>query len=87
MPNAYGHDDQDYLDMLDQMGSASTVEEQTEIAKKLDQYVPAQHWAILVEGVQPTYDFMSKRIGGYSGEKVYYKGNMRTIWARLWVEQ
>ena len=46
---------------------------------------PESHWAILVAGVQPNYDYMSNRIGGYSGEKVYYKQNMRTIWSRLWV--
>ena len=48
---------------------------------------PAAHWAILVDGIQPAYDYMSNRIGGYTGEKVYYKDNMRTIWSRLWVEE
>jgi peptide/nickel transport system substrate-binding protein len=86
MPNAYGHDDQDYLDKLNAMGAATSTEEQTKLAQELDQMFPANHWAILVAGVQPTYDFMSNRIGGYTGEKVYYKDNMRTIWARLWVE-
>ena len=87
MPNAYGHNDQEYLDLLNAMGKATSLEEQTEIAQQLDQMFPAAHWAILVSGVQPTYDFMSSRIGGYTGEKVYYKDNMRTIWSRLWVEE
>lgn len=87
MPNAYGHDDQEYLDLLNAMGKATSLEEQTEMAQQLDQMFPAAHWAILVSGVQPTYDFMSSRIGGYTGEKVYYKDNMRTIWSRLWVEE
>lgn len=87
MPNAYGHDDQEYLQLLSDMGTATSTEEQTEIAQKLDQMFPSAHWAILVSGVQPTYDFMSNRIGGYTGEKVYYKGNMRTVWSRLWVEE
>ena len=85
MPNAYGHDDQEYLDKLNAMGSATSAEEQTAIAQELDQMFPESHWAILVAGVQPNYDYMSNRIGGYSGEKVYYKQNMRTIWSRLWV--
>ena len=85
MPNAYGHNDQEYLDKLNAMGSATSAEEQTAIAQELDQMFPESHWAILVAGVQPNYDYMSNRIGGYSGEKVYYKQNMRTIWSRLWV--
>lgn len=87
MPNAFGHTDQDYLQKISAMGKASSAEEQAAIAEELDQYFPAQHWAILVAGVQPTYDFMASRIGGYSGEKVYYKDNMRTIWSRLWINQ
>ena len=87
MPNAYGHDDAEYLEKLDAMGKATSAEEQASLAEELDQYFPAQHWAILVAGVQPNYDFMSNRIGGYSGEKIYYKGNMRTFWARLWINE
>ena len=87
MPNAFGHTDQDYLNKLNAMGAASTTEEQAKLAKELDQMFPAAHWAILVDGIQPAYDYMSNRIGGYTGEKVYYKDNMRTIWSRLWVEE
>jgi ABC-type transport system substrate-binding protein len=87
MLNAYGHNDQEYLDVLHAMGSASTAEEQAEYAEELDQMFAERHWAILVAGIQPTYDYMSNRIGGYTGEKVYYKDNMRTIWSRLWVEE
>ncbi len=87
MPNSYGHDDQEYMDELASVGQASSAEEQTAIAQDLDQQFPAKHWAILVAGMQPNYDFMSNRIGGYTGEKVYYKDNMRTIWSRLWIEE
>ena len=87
MPNAFGHNDTEYLDKLNAMGTATSAEEQSALAEELDQYFPAQHWAILVAGVQPNYDFMSNRIGGYSGEKIYYKGNMRTYWARLWINE
>ena len=87
MPNAFGHNDTEYLDKLNAMGTATSAEEQSALAEELDQYFPAQHWAILVAGVQPNYDFMSNRIGGYSGEKIYYKGNMRTFWARLWINE
>ena len=87
MPNAYNHNDADYLAKLDAMGMATSAEQQSALAKELDQYFPAQHWAILIAGVQPNYDFMAERIGGYSGEKIYYKGNMRTYWSRLWIEE
>ena len=43
---------------------ATSAEEQASLAEELDQYFPAQHWAIQVAGVQPNYDFMSTRIGG-----------------------
>ena len=87
MPNAYGHNDTGYLDQLDAMGVATAADEQAKIARQLDQYFPTQHWAVLVAGVQPNYDFMSSRIGGFNGEKVYYNDNMRTIWARVWINQ
>lgn len=87
MPNAYGHNDEAYLELLNAMGKATSTEEQAELAKQLDQMFPAAHWAILVAGVQPSYDFMASRIGGYTGEKVYYKDNMRTVWSRLWIEE
>ena len=69
------------------MASATTVDEQSSIAQQLDQLFPQNHWAIDLCGVQPTYDWISTRIGGYSGEKVYYDNNMRTIWSRLWVSE
>ena len=87
MPNAFGHTDTAYLEKLEAMGKAGSAEERAAIARELDQYFPAQHWAILVAGVQPNYDFMGSRIGGYSGEKIYYKGNMRTYWSRLWIQE
>lgn len=86
-PNAYGHTDQAYLDKLGAMGMAKDVDEEAALGRELDQMFPAAHWAILVGGMQPTYDFMSSRIGGYSGEKVYYRQNMRTIWSRLWINE
>ena len=86
-PNAFGHSDQVYLDKLTAMGMASTIADQTALGKELDPMFPSAHWAILVAGLQPAYDYMSSRIGGYNGEKVYYKQNMRTIWSRLWINQ
>lgn len=85
--NSYNHQDQDYFDKLAAMSTATTVDEQNELANELDQLFPENHWCIYLSGVQPTYDWMSSKIGGYTGEKVYYDDNMRTIWARLWVDQ
>lgn len=86
MPNANAHTDEWYLDELDKLGAVTSTEEQVAIARELDEYYPAQHWNIYLSGMQPSYDYMSNRIGGYNGEKVYYNDNMRTIWARLWIE-
>jgi ABC-type transport system substrate-binding protein len=86
MPNSYKHDDQEYKDKLKSMASASTEDERSAIARELDPHFPAMHWAVCLSGMQPSFDFMSSRIGGYSGEKVYFRQNMRTIWARLWFE-
>ncbi|MBP1736470.1 MAG: peptide transporter substrate-binding protein [Oscillospiraceae bacterium] len=86
MPNAYGHEDTEYLAQLHAVNDATSAEEQVAAAQLIDQEFPAKHWAILIDGMQPTYDFVSNRIGGYNGEKVYYDQNMRTIWSRLWVQ-
>jgi peptide/nickel transport system substrate-binding protein len=85
MPNAYGHNDTDYLAKLHAVAKATSADDQKKAAQEVDQEFPAKHWAILIDGMQPTYDYMSSRIGGYTGEKVYYSDNMRTIWSRLWV--
>ncbi|MCR5786054.1 MAG: ABC transporter substrate-binding protein [Eubacterium sp.] len=85
--NGFNHDNQEVFDLLAQIQSATTVDEQASIAQQLDQIFPENHWAIDLTGVQPTYDWISSRIGGYSGEKVYYDNNMRTIWSRLWVSE
>jgi ABC-type transport system substrate-binding protein len=87
MPNGFKHSDQGYLTKLAAMGASKTLDEQSEIALELDGYFPAQHWAVYLSGMKTNYDFMSARIGGYTGEKVYFDDNMRTVWARLWVNQ
>jgi ABC-type transport system substrate-binding protein len=86
IPNSYKHDDQAYKDRLVSMSQASTEDERSAIARELDQNFPAAHWCVFLSGMQPSFDFMSKRIGGYAGEKVYFRQNMRTVWARLWIE-
>jgi peptide/nickel transport system substrate-binding protein len=87
MGNAYFHDDQSWYDKLNELSSAETVDDQVEIANELDTLWLENQWGVVLSGVQPTYDYMSYKIGGYNGEKVYYSDNMRTIFARLWVNQ
>jgi peptide/nickel transport system substrate-binding protein len=87
MPNGYNHQDQAYYDMLKAMGEAPTEEDQIDIARTLDTYFPQQHWCVYLSGIQPSYDFMAKRVGGSLGEKVYFSQNMRTVWSRLWLNQ
>ena len=85
--NSYNHDNQEYYDLLNKMQQATTLDEQASIAQQLDTIFAESHWGIMVTGVQPCTDWMSKRVGGYTGEKVYYDDNMRTIWSRLWVAE
>ena len=85
--NGFNHTDQNVFDLLASMSSATTVDDQSKYAQELDQIFPSSHWALYLCGVQPTYDWMSSRVGGYSGEKVYYDDNMRTVWSRLWVSE
>ena len=85
--NSYNHTNQEVFDLLADMQTASTIADQSEMAQKLDTIFAESHWGIMLTGVQPCTDWMSARIGGYSGEKVYYDQNMRTIWSRLWVDQ
>ncbi len=84
--NSYVTDDQEVFDLLATMQQAETIADQTDAANQLDQLFAKAHWGIYLTGVQPCTDWMSNTIGGYSGQKVYYDQNMRTIWARLWVD-
>jgi ABC-type transport system substrate-binding protein len=84
MQMGYDHQDKHWFELLDEMKAATTIASQSEAAYALDIYFPEQHWAIYTSGMPPSYDWMSNRIGGYSGEKGKLNGNMRTIWARLW---
>lgn len=87
MPNAYGHDDTEYLDKLNAMAPPPPLRSSPPWPKSwtsISQPSTGPSWWPVCS---PNYDFMSDRIGGYSGEKIYYKGNMRTYWARLWINE
>jgi peptide/nickel transport system substrate-binding protein len=84
---AFMHDDPAYDELLASMGRASTIDEQTKIALELDKEFPSKHWIIYLSGMNTSYDFLSSRVGGFTGEKVYYSTNMRTVWPRLWIHE
>ena len=85
--NSYNHHNQEVFDLLASMQTATTIADQSDMAQQLDTIFAGEHWGIMLTGVQPCTDWMSSRIGGYSGEKVYFDQNMRTIWSRLWIDQ
>ena len=85
--NSFNFNDEEFFGLLASMNRSETIDEQAEAAQELDQIFVDGHWGIFLTGVQPCSDWMSSRIGGYSGEKVYYDDNMRTIWSRLWITE
>ncbi len=56
--------DDTYNDMVDQLQSATTLDEQTEIAKKMDQYYAEQHWTVNLTGMRCLNTYVSSRVAG-----------------------
>ena len=65
--------------------NATTMEEQTEIALEEDLYVAQQHYTIQCGPCERVNSFISGRIGGYSGERLWKNWNVTTILTNIWV--
>lgn len=73
-----------FIDLLNNMVAATTLDDFSNYARQADQLFTEQHWAIALAGNSYVYDYMSSHLGGWTGEKMKANLNMRTITARLW---
>ena len=83
----YQHGNQEYEDAVAGFETATTLEEQAEYARLMDEIFAEEHWSIALGGYSELNEFMSNRVHGYEGQKLTVNQYRRTIVARLWVDQ
>lgn len=76
---------QEYDALYEQLTTATDLESAAEYARQMDELYSSQHWIITFGGAPTCSEFMSGRIGGFTGENIYNNNQMHTIFARLWV--
>lgn len=81
------HGNTEYDDLMGQLQTATDLESAAEIARKMDEIYSSQHWIITLGGATKCSEFMSGRMGGYTGENIYNNSSMRVIFARIWVNE
>lgn len=75
----------DELDALcNEVLNAETIEEQTAAAKALDQYVGEQHYTIQCGPCEQVNSFISSRVGGYEGQRLWKNWNVTTVLTNIW---
>lgn len=79
------HNNTVYDDLMTSLQNATDLASAAEYAQQMDEIFITEHWILTFGGCTTASEFMSGRIGGYTGETVYNLSNMRTIFARLWV--
>ena len=88
--SGYFHEDeigQEYDALYEELINATDMTAAAEIAQKMDEIWLGQHWCITFGGAPQCSEFMSGRIGGFTGENIFNNNSMHTIFARLWVEE
>ena len=83
--NSTNINDQTFADMVQAFNTAATMEEAEQIGKQMDTYWAGQHWCLYLGGAEIISTFVSGRIGGYSGERLWKNWNSNQILARVWV--
>jgi ABC-type transport system substrate-binding protein len=67
-----------------QLQVATSLSNKADLGKKMDEIWMKNHWAIYVGGTITLHDFVSSKIGGFTGERLCENNNTRTIVARIW---
>ena len=65
--------------------SYAHLEEAERIGKEMDTYWAEQHWCLYLGGAEVISTFISGRVGGYTGERLFKNWNANQILARIWV--
>ena len=83
--NGTAVDDPEFTAMIEAFNACTTMEEAEKIGKEMDEYWAEQHWCLYLGGAEMISTFVSSRIGGYSGERLWKNWNADQILARVWV--
>lgn len=71
--------------LIGTMQAATTLEEQAEAARAEDLYVARQHYTVQCGPCERVNSYISGRIGGYSGERLWKNWNVTTVLTNIWV--
>lgn len=83
----YQHGNDAYEAAVAGYEQATSLDEQAEYARQMDQIFAEEHWSIALGGYSELNEFMSSRVHGYEGQKLTVNQYRRTVVARLWVDQ
>ena len=80
-------DDETFTNMVQQFLNTTSMEEAERLGKEMDTYWAEQHWCLYLGGAERINTFVSGRIGGYNGERLWKNWNSNQILARIWVTE
>ncbi len=83
--NSTAIDDPEFTAMVDAFNNATTMEEAERIGLEMDEYWAEQHWCLYLGGAEIISTFVSGRVGGYTGERLWKNWNANQILPRIWV--
>ena len=78
--------DADYTEMVNGLNSATTLDEQAEQAKALDEYYAEQHWTVNLTGMRNLNYYYSSRIAGVKAGDCLFSGKIAPeVLSHMWV--
>ncbi len=83
--NSTNINDPEMTRMVGEFLSATTMEDAERIGKEMDEYWAGQHYCLYLGGAEVISTFVSGRVGGYSGERLWKNWNANQILPRIWV--
>ena len=85
--NTCGWSDETFDSLIADFQAAETMDEATEIGQEMDTYWAEQHLCLYFGGADQVNTFVSGRIQGYNGERLWKNWNTAQIFAHLWVSE
>lgn len=78
--------DADYTEMVNGLNSATSLDEQAEQAKDLDEYYAEQHWTVNLTGMRNLNYYYSSRIAGVKAGDCLFSGKIAPeVLSHMWV--
>lgn len=82
-----GWDDDYFNELIASFKAAETMDEAAEIGQEMDTYFAEQHLVLYLGGAEQISSFISGRIGGYDGERLWKNWNTAQILTHMWVTE